>query len=79
MREEYGHARLLAVSLAQVLWAHDEIKMVNTWLHLREHEDGMSLNNLTKAKLPSTNVQYTLVINLWPWTAWQGHKENFAI
>ena len=36
MRKEYAHARSLAIAQAQVIRAHDEIKMATTRLHLQE-------------------------------------------
>lgn len=59
MRKEYAHARALAIAQAQVLQAHDEIKMATTRLQLRVHEDDKSLNALTKDELPSASVQYS--------------------
>ena len=59
MRKEYAQARALAISQAQVLQAHDEIKMATTRLQLRVNEDDKSLNALTKDELPSASVQYT--------------------
>ncbi|XP_062092301.1 uncharacterized protein LOC133798119 isoform X2 [Humulus lupulus] len=59
MRKEYAHARALAISQAQVLQAHDEIKMATTRLQLQVNEDDKSLNALTKEELPSASVQYS--------------------
>uniref|UniRef100_A0A803NY48 E3 ubiquitin-protein ligase SHPRH n=1 Tax=Cannabis sativa TaxID=3483 RepID=A0A803NY48_CANSA len=59
MRKEYAHARALAISQAQVLQAHDEIKMATTRLQLQVDEDDKSLNALTKEELPSASVQYS--------------------
>ncbi|PON48604.1 Cdk-activating kinase assembly factor [Trema orientale] len=59
MRKEYAHARALAISQAQVLQAHDEIKMATTRLQLRVNEDDKSLNALTENELPLASVQYT--------------------
>lgn len=59
MRKEYAHARALAISQAQVLQAHDEIKMATTRLQLQVNEDDKSVNALIKDELPSASVQYT--------------------
>lgn len=59
MRREYGHARSLAIAQAQVLCAHDEIKMATTRLHLRENEDDKAVDALSRDELPSANVQYS--------------------
>ncbi|XP_024025293.1 E3 ubiquitin-protein ligase SHPRH isoform X2 [Morus notabilis] len=59
MRKEYANARALAIAQAQVLQAHDEIKMATTRLQLQVHEDDKSLNALTKDELPSASVQYS--------------------
>ncbi|XP_015877624.2 uncharacterized protein LOC107414045 isoform X2 [Ziziphus jujuba] len=59
MRKEYGHARSLAIAQAQVLQAHDEIKMATTRLRRRENEDDKSLYALSEDELPSASVQYT--------------------
>uniref|UniRef100_A0A803PQD2 RRM domain-containing protein n=1 Tax=Cannabis sativa TaxID=3483 RepID=A0A803PQD2_CANSA len=59
MRKEFAHARALAISQAQVLHAHDEIKMTTTRLHLEVDENDKSFYALTKEELPSASVQYS--------------------
>ena len=59
MRKEYRHARLLAIAQAQVLNAHDEIKMATTRLHIRESEDDKSIDTLSPNELASASVQNT--------------------
>ncbi|XP_050209506.1 uncharacterized protein LOC126660195 isoform X2 [Mercurialis annua] len=56
MRKEYSHARSLAVSQAQLLCAHDEIKMATSRLHLRESEDDNSIDALGPNELESASV-----------------------
>ncbi|GKU91240.1 hypothetical protein SLEP1_g5140 [Rubroshorea leprosula] len=57
MRKEYRHARLLAIAQAQVLRAHDEIKMATTRLRLREDENDTSIDALSPTELDSANVE----------------------
>ncbi|KAE8717817.1 UPF0176 protein [Hibiscus syriacus] len=59
MRKEYRHARLLAIAQAQVLNAHDEIKMATTRLHIREFENDKSIDALSPDELASASVQNT--------------------
>ncbi|XVF24305.1 hypothetical protein REPUB_Repub13aG0116300 [Reevesia pubescens] len=59
MRKEYRHARLLAIAQAQVLNAHDEIKMATTRLHIREFESDKSIDALSPNELASASVQNT--------------------
>ncbi|XP_017984679.1 PREDICTED: E3 ubiquitin-protein ligase SHPRH isoform X1 [Theobroma cacao] len=59
MRKEYRHARLLAIAQAQVLNAHDEIKMATTRLHIREAENDKSIDALSPNELASASVQNT--------------------
>lgn len=59
MRKEYAHSRALAVAQAQVLQAHDEIKMATTRLELRVEDDDESLNALSEFELASASVEYT--------------------
>ncbi|KAB2010015.1 hypothetical protein ES319_D10G206600v1 [Gossypium barbadense] len=59
MRKEYRHARLLAIAQAQVLNAHDEIKMATTRLHIREFENDKSIDALSPNELASASVQNT--------------------
>lgn len=59
MRREYGHARSLAIAQAQVLCAHDELKMATTRLHIRENEKEKAVDTLSRDELPSASVQYS--------------------
>lgn len=59
MRKEYGHARSLAIAQAQVLCAHDEIKMATTRLHLKENENDITVDAVSQEELPSASVQYS--------------------
>ncbi|XP_022745300.1 E3 ubiquitin-protein ligase SHPRH isoform X3 [Durio zibethinus] len=59
MRKEYRHARLLAIAQAQVLNAHDELKMATTRLHIRESENDKSIDALSPNELASASVQNT--------------------
>lgn len=59
MRKEYGHARSLAIAQAQVLCAHDEIKMATTRLHIKENENDITVDALSQEELPSASVQYS--------------------
>ncbi|WCJ20101.1 zinc ion binding DNA binding helicases ATP binding nucleic acid binding [Euphorbia peplus] len=56
MRKEYGHARFLAVAQAQLLHAHDEIKMATSRLHLQEDENDNSIDALAPHELESASV-----------------------
>ncbi|KAJ8771167.1 hypothetical protein K2173_023492 [Erythroxylum novogranatense] len=56
MRKEYGHARSLAIAQAQLLFAHDEIRMATSRLHLRESQDDKSLDALGVDELESASV-----------------------
>ncbi|XP_038884909.1 E3 ubiquitin-protein ligase SHPRH isoform X5 [Benincasa hispida] len=58
MRKEYGHARSLAIAQAQVLNAHDEIKMATTRLCLRDDDDS-SAYAISEHELPAASVQYS--------------------
>ncbi|CAK9136717.1 unnamed protein product [Ilex paraguariensis] len=51
MRKEYAQARSLAIAQAQVLRAHDEIKMAASRLRLRENEDDKSIDALSLGEL----------------------------
>ncbi|KAK1388404.1 E3 ubiquitin-protein ligase SHPRH [Heracleum sosnowskyi] len=59
MRKEYVQARSLATAQAQVLRAHDEIKMATSRLRLRENEDDNSVDALTPADLDPASVEYS--------------------
>ena len=59
MRKEYSHARSLAVAQAQLLRAHDEIKMATSRLHLREDENDKSIDALGPEELESASVLHT--------------------
>ncbi|XP_043816929.1 uncharacterized protein LOC110625034 isoform X2 [Manihot esculenta] len=59
MRKEYSHARSLAVSQAQLLRAHDEIRMATSRLHLREDENDNSVDALGPNELESANVLHS--------------------
>ncbi|KAF2319302.1 hypothetical protein GH714_014503 [Hevea brasiliensis] len=57
--EEYSHARSLAVSQAQLLRAHDEIRMATSRLHLRENENDDSIDALGPNELESASVLHS--------------------
>ncbi|KAL3834738.1 hypothetical protein ACJIZ3_009474 [Penstemon smallii] len=57
MRKEYAQARFLAIAQAQVLRAHDEIKMATSRLRLRENEDDKSIDALSTDELDIANVE----------------------
>ncbi|XP_057989897.1 uncharacterized protein LOC110633932 isoform X2 [Hevea brasiliensis] len=59
MRKEYSHARSLAVSQAQLLRAHDEIRMATSRLHLRENENDDSIDALGPNELESASVLHS--------------------
>ncbi|XP_074582865.1 uncharacterized protein LOC141839101 isoform X2 [Curcuma longa] len=60
MRKEYTHARSLSRAQAQVLRAHDEIKMATTRLSLKETEDEpVAINVLSKEEVIPSNLQLT--------------------
>ncbi|XP_042957344.1 E3 ubiquitin-protein ligase SHPRH isoform X1 [Carya illinoinensis] len=59
MRREYGHARSLSIAQAQVLCAHDELKMATTRLHISENENEKAVDALRRDELPSASVQYS--------------------
>ncbi|KAI4383932.1 hypothetical protein MLD38_009712 [Melastoma candidum] len=59
MRKEYAVARSLCVAQAQVLRAHDEIKMSTSRLRLREDENDKSIDALSIDELPANNVHYS--------------------
>ncbi|KAL7107476.1 hypothetical protein ACP275_06G057200 [Erythranthe tilingii] len=57
MRKEYALARSLAISQAQVLRAHDEIKMATSRLRVRENEDDKSIDALSLDELDAASVE----------------------
>ena len=57
MRKEYAQARSLAVAQAQVLNAHDELKMATSRLRLRENEDDKSIDALSLEELEQASVE----------------------
>ncbi|XP_073129793.1 uncharacterized protein [Henckelia pumila] len=57
MRKEYALARSLAISQAQVLRAHDEIKMATSRLRVRENEDDKSIDALSLEELDIASVE----------------------
>lgn len=59
MRKEYASARSLCIAQAQVLRAHDEIKMSTSRLRLREDENDKSLDALSVEELPANNVHHS--------------------
>ncbi|XP_042375333.1 E3 ubiquitin-protein ligase SHPRH-like [Zingiber officinale] len=60
MRKEYTHARSLSRAQAQVLRAHDEIKMATTRLSLKETEDEPApINVLSKGEVIPSSLQLT--------------------
>lgn len=60
MRKEYTHARSLSRAQAQVLRAHDEIKMATTRLSLKEKEDEpAAINVLSKEEVIPSSLQLT--------------------
>lgn len=59
MRKEYVQARSLATAQAQVLRAHDEVKMATSRLRLRENEDDKSVDALAPSDLDPASVEYS--------------------
>lgn len=57
LRKEYALARSLAISQAQVLRAHDEIKMATSRLRLRENENDKSIDALSPEELDTASVE----------------------
>ncbi|KAL2526855.1 zinc ion binding [Abeliophyllum distichum] len=57
MRKEYTQARSLAIAQAQVLRAHDEIKMATSRLRLRENDDDKSIDALGLGELDIANAE----------------------
>ncbi|XP_078436661.1 RING-finger, DEAD-like helicase, PHD and SNF2 domain-containing protein isoform X2 [Wolffia australiana] len=60
MRKEFAHARSLSTAQAQVLSAHDEIKMSTSRLRLRETDDEpTSINVLSRDQLLLSSMQFS--------------------
>lgn len=59
MRKEYPQARSLATAQAQVLRAHDELKMATSRLRLRENENDKSIDALALGELDAASVEYS--------------------
>ncbi|PKA53189.1 Putative SWI/SNF-related matrix-associated actin-dependent regulator of chromatin subfamily A member 3-like 2 [Apostasia shenzhenica] len=60
MRREFTHARLLSRSQAQLLRAHDEIKLSTSRLRLKETEDEpAAINILSKEELIPHSMQFS--------------------
>ncbi|XP_058207401.1 uncharacterized protein LOC131320657 isoform X5 [Rhododendron vialii] len=57
MRKEYAQSRSLAITQAQVLRAHDEIKMATSRLRLQEDEDDKSIDVLSPGELDAASVE----------------------
>ncbi|KAM7494701.1 hypothetical protein LguiB_029310 [Lonicera macranthoides] len=57
MRKEYAQARSLAIAQAQVLRAHDEIKMATSRLRLRENVDDKSIDALGTEELDIASAE----------------------
>lgn len=57
MRKEYAQARSLAIAQAQVLRAHDEIKMATSRLRLRDNEDDQSIDALSYGELDAASAE----------------------
>ncbi|OVA17306.1 SNF2-related [Macleaya cordata] len=59
MRKEYAQARYLATAQAQILRAHDEIKMATSRLRLSESKNDTSLDALSSEELVTASVQFS--------------------
>lgn len=57
MRKEYAQSRSMAIAQAQVLRAHDEIKMATSRLRLQEDEDDKSIDVLSPGELDAASVE----------------------
>ncbi|PIN24826.1 DEAD box-containing helicase-like transcription factor/DNA repair protein [Handroanthus impetiginosus] len=57
LRKEYALARSLAIAQAQVLRAHDEIKMATSRLRLRENDNDKSIDALSPEELDIASVE----------------------
>ncbi|XP_057980815.1 uncharacterized protein LOC131166357 isoform X2 [Malania oleifera] len=59
MRKEYAHARSLGTAQAQVLRAHDEIKMATSRLRLRKDENDESIDALSVEQLVVESIEFS--------------------
>lgn len=60
MRKEYAQARCLSIAQAQILRAHDEIKMATSRLRLRETEsDASTVDALCSEELIVASVEFS--------------------
>ncbi|KAG9149766.1 hypothetical protein Leryth_021853 [Lithospermum erythrorhizon] len=59
MRKEYAQARFLAIAQAQVLRAHDEIKMATSRLRIKEDENDNSIDALSYGELDAASSEYS--------------------
>ncbi|KAJ4793189.1 E3 ubiquitin-protein ligase SHPRH [Rhynchospora pubera] len=60
LRKEFSQARMLSITQAQFLRAHDEIKMSTSRLRLKESEDEPSeVNILAREELVQLNLQFS--------------------
>lgn len=59
MRKEYAKARSLAIAQAQVLRAHDELKMATSRLRLRENETDNSIDALNSDQVVAASVDFS--------------------
>ncbi|XP_074286458.1 uncharacterized protein LOC141611745 [Silene latifolia] len=57
MRKEYAHARSLATVQAQLLLAHDEIKMATSRLRLKENDEDKSIDALSLEELDVASIE----------------------
>ncbi|KAL9247813.1 hypothetical protein vseg_021203 [Gypsophila vaccaria] len=57
MRKEYAYARSLATFQAQVLLAHDEIKMATSRLRLKKSDDDNSIDALSLEELDVASIE----------------------
>ncbi|KAH9620305.1 hypothetical protein KSS87_014794 [Heliosperma pusillum] len=57
MRKEYAHARSLATVQAQLLLAHDEIKMATSRLRLMENDEDKSIDALSLEELDVASIE----------------------
>lgn len=59
MRKEYPAARSLSIAQAQLLRAHDEIRMATSRLRLRVDDNDKSLDAIGLGELEQNNVQFS--------------------
>ncbi len=59
MRKEYPAARSLSIAQAQLLRAHDEIRMATSRLRLKVDEKDKSLDALSPGELEHNSVQFS--------------------